>query len=374
MIDDEETLRVYEECGRNQVAAAKALGIVRATFQSRLREALRRQKDKSVNNLDPLVPDGQKLKGVSTLYGADGVAKNQWVKTEKDLERQLEMLKDAAEAMVVDIPKEKRIKEPKSVVEELASVYVLTDYHLGQLSIADECSGEKWNTELATDFLVNWFAKAIKSSPDSDTAVLCQLGDFLHYDSMSAITPMSGNLLDTDSRYSELVGIAVTALRRIINMLLKKHKHVHIVMAEGNHDMTSSIWLRALFADKYSNNPRVTVDSSKTPFYMLEWGLTSLFFHHGHKMKMAGLSKVLASMFRSTFGRTKYSYAHTGHLHHVEQKEDGLMIVEQHPTMAAKDAYSTRGGYVSNRGASVITYSKTFGEVSRITIRPEMIK
>lgn len=62
-----------------------------------------------------------------------------------------------------------------------------------------------------------------------------------------------------------------------------------------------------------------------------------------------------------------------GHLHHVESKEDQLMIVEQHPTIAAKDAHATRGGYIAQRGASVITYSKSAGEVSRSTIRPEMI-
>jgi len=374
MIDDEETLRVYEESERNQTVAARTLGLARTTFRDRLEGARRRQKDKSVAHLDPLVPDGQMLKGVSTLYGADGNVKSQWVKTNIDLDRQLEIIQEAAEALTGDIPKATPVKAPKKVVNDLASVYILTDYHLGQLSIAEECGGEEWNTDKAAEFLTQWFAKAIVASPDSDTAILCQLGDFLHYDSVMPVTPTSGNLLDTDSRYSEIVGVAIVALRQVIGLLLKKHKHVHIIMAEGNHDITSSIWLRALFADKYSKEPRVTVDNTRTPFYMFEWGLTSLFFHHGHKKKMAELSKVFASIYRDTFGRTKYSYAHTGHLHHVEQKEDGLMVTEQHPTMAAKDAHSTRGGYVSNRGASVITYSKTFGEVSRITIRPEMIK
>ena len=41
---------------------------------------------------------------------------------------------------------------------------------------------------------------------------------------------------------------------------------------------------------------------------------------------------------------------------------------------AAKDAHSTRGGYISNRGASVISYHKKYGEVSRCTIRPEMVQ
>jgi len=49
------------------------------------------------------------------------------------------------------------------------------------------------------------------------------------------------------------------------------------------------------------------------------------------------------------------------------------MIVEQHRTLAANDAYASRGGWLSGRSASVITYSKKFGEVSRLTISPEML-
>ncbi len=73
------------------------------------------------------------------------------------------------------------------------------------------------------------------------------------------------------------------------------------------------------------------------------------------------------------FGRTKYSYAHMGHLHHIDVKENQMMVVEQHSTLAAKDAHSARGGYLSQRGASVITYSKHEGEVARATIRPEYL-
>ena len=150
-------------------------------------------------------------------------------------------------------------------------------------------------------------------------------------------------------------------------------RSVHILLAEGNHDISSSIWLRALFAEKYADEPRVTVDNTHAPYYAYEWGDTSLFFHHGHKRRVKEVSNVFAGMYREMFGRTKYSYAHMGHMHHVDIKEDHMMIVEQHPTLAARDAHSTRGGYQSKRGANVIVYHKKFGEVSRITIRPEMI-
>lgn len=72
-------------------------------------------------------------------------------------------------------------------------------------------------------------------------------------------------------------------------------------------------------------------------------------------------------------GRTKPG-AHLGHLHHVDVKENNLMIVEQHRTLAPADAYAARGGWLTGRDAKVITYHKQFGEVGRITISPDMLK
>lgn len=363
-----QTLEAYEAAGRNQTKAAASLGIPRETFISRLNRA---RKNKSVEDLRPMIPDGQKLRGVSTLY-KDGEAVLQWVKTNEDHERLLQILREAVEDLKKDIPREKPKDYSVTTESDLCSVYVLTDYHVGQMSWSEE-SGEDWGTDKSCDFLVRWFEKAIASAPDSEMAILCQLGDFLHYDSIESVTPTSKHLLDTDSRYAFIVKVAIKALRRIIGMMLEKHRHVHIKMAEGNHDISSSIWLRQLFAALYENETRVTVDDSPIPYYVFEWGKTALFFHHGHKRSMKDLSKVFAGNFREIFGRTKYAYAHMGHYHHIESKEDSLMVVEQHPTMAPKDAHSVRGGYQSNRGASVITYSKIHGEVSRATCRPEMV-
>jgi len=366
----QQTIEAVEKYG-SIAEAARQTGINYNTLKSRY-GIINKKKESTPEHLEPLIPDGQKLRGTSTLYDEFGNPKLQWVKTNEDLDRTLEIIKEAADALKEDIPKETPTAYEGQSNADLLSTYILTDYHIGQMSWAGE-TGEDWDTDKSVDFLVKWFAKAITSAPDSEVAILCQLGDFLHYDGMDSVTPTSKHLLDTDSRYARMVNMAIKAIRRIIAMLLKKHKHVHIIMAEGNHDMASSIWLRALFSDKYENEPRITVDNTHLPYYAYEWGKTSIYFHHGHKRKMDGVSKVFASMYREMFGRTTYSYAHMGHYHHVASKEDGMMIVEQHPTMAVKDAYSARGGYVANRGAGVITYSKIHGEVSRIIVRPEMV-
>ena len=44
-----------------------------------------------------------------------------------------------------------------------------------------------------------------------------------------------------------------------------------------------------------------------------------------------------------------------------------------HPSLSADDAYGVHGGWNSNRGANVITYDSKYGEVSRITTRPQFV-
>jgi len=48
--------------------------------------------------------------------------------------------------------------------------------------------------------------------------------------------------------------------------------------------------------------------------------------------------------------------------------------VIQHPTLSARDAYAARGGWISERAATVITYHERFGQVARNTVVPEMFE
>jgi hypothetical protein len=191
---------------------------------------------------------------------------------------------------------------------------------------------------------------------------------------MDAVTPTSKHLLDADTRFQKLVRVAIRAIRRVIGLLLDKHQRVHVLMAEGNHDMASSIWLREWLRAIYENEPRVHVDVSPDPYYCVEHGKTALFFHHGHKKRPAQIDTVFAAKFREVFGRTEHAYAHMGHLHHIDVKETNLMLVEQHRTLAAPDAHASRGGWLSGRDAQVITYSRRFGEVGRVRVSAKMLE
>lgn len=320
------------------------------------------------------VPDGHIIKGLSAYVDSDGRQRAGWVKTDLKAEAALKALKAAADALREDLPRERPTPAPARMAsaEHLLNQFTVTDLHFGMLSWRDE-TGADYDLAIAEKLLLDWFAAAIELAPPAHTAVLAQLGDLLHHDGHDSVTPTHRHVLDADSRLQKVIRCCIRTMRRIVSMLLEKHQHVHVIMADANHDPASGAWLRETFADRYEDEPRVTVDTSAKTYYAYEWGLTSLFYHHGHKRKIGNVDSVFAGSWREVYGRTRFSYAHLGHLHSDELKSTNLMKVERHETLAAPDAYAANGGWLSGRSAKVITYSKSHGEVFRSTLSAEMV-
>jgi len=324
----------------------------------------------------PVAP-GQMLKGTSTLY-KDGAPVMQWVKTRADAAQLEEMMRAAAAAMAEELPRAKAVKAPVASDAKLASVYTLTDSHVGALCWHRENldpNGD-WDLAIAERTLVGCFEHMVRTSPPARTGIVAQLGDFLHSDGMGMIegrTPTSGHVLSQDGRFQKVVQTAIRILRRVIGFALQKHEHVVILLAEGNHDLASSVWLRAMFRALYENEPRVEVIDSELPYYVYQHGEIMLAWHHGHLKKNDQLPLLFASQFPKVWGETTKRYAHTGHRHHFEEKEHSGMSVVQHSTLVARDAYAARGGWMSERQCMAITYHTKFGQVCRNTVTPEML-
>lgn len=368
---DDVVMEAYNRHGSYH-GAAKELGVNPTSVMRRVKNI---KDGKSVySNLTNAesIQMPETLKGRSFLRNAStGEVTMEWVKTDVKFEHRMKAMETAAEAFRESITPVDPLPIPKATNNELLNLFVLTDMHIGMLAWGEETDND-WDSTLAERTILGFFQEAIAQAPPAKCAVLGQLGDFLHYDSMDAVTPASKHLLDSDSRYAKLVRVAVRVIRQIIDMLAKKYEEVGVVWAAGNHDPAGSIWMREMIAALYSNEPRVRVDCSPKPFYCVEHGKVSLFFYHGHQVKMAELDRVMAAEFRDVFGRTKFSYAHMGHLHH-RAKESSLMIVEQHRTLASRDSYASTHGYKAGREANCITYHKQYGEVGRVVVTPEML-
>lgn len=362
---------------KGQRAAARALGIHHRTLERllgviRLRAA--RHGFAPAFDLNHAVPPTHLLKGASTLYDRHGKVAQQWVKSEVIREQADAILREVAGALGETLPRYKPVAQPKARLDrDLLTLYGITDFHFGMLAWGEE-TGADWDVGIAERTLLDWFAAAIHAAPNSETAIFCNLGDFLHADGFEALTPASKHLLDVDTRFQRVVRIAIRCIRQIIGMLLEKHKHVHVIMADANHDPASGIWLREWLALVYEKEPRVTVDNRPDTYYSFEFGQNLLAFHHGHKRGPKDLGPVLVAKFREAYGRTRHHYAFTGHLHHLVEHEDPLWLIRQWRTLAAPDAYASRSGFMSGRDAEAITFHRDHGKVSAITISPDMLE
>lgn len=359
--------------------AARQTGVnftaVNQAYHRCAKEAIRRGYSPQHDMVRP-VPDGYIVKGVSTYYNAKGEAAGQWVKSSVDRERMQQIMQEIISSMCDELPRVPETPAPKVTNDKLANVYTLTDSHVGALAWDKENldANGNWDLKIAERTLIGCFEHMVKASPDAKVGIVAQLGDFLHSDGLSAVTPTSGHLLDQDGRFPKVVQAAIRILRHVVNFALQKHEKVIVLMAEGNHDLASSVWLRAMFSALYENEPRIEVIDSEMPYYVYQHGQTMLAWHHGHLKKNDGLPLLFASQFPKIWGDTTKRYAHCGHRHHVEEKEHSGITVIQHSTLAARDAYASRGGWMSERQCTAITYHTDFGQVARNTVTPEMLK
>ena len=318
------------------------------------------------------VPNGYVAKGVSTYYNSEGKPSGQWVKASLTHEALVDAMRETVAGFKDQIEPAGAVVAPETCEDHLCNLYTFTDYHLGMLAWHQE-GGADWNVSKAEQTIIAALIQMVNQSPTAHTAVLNIQGDFLHTDGKTPVTPTGKHVLDADSRFPKIRRAAIRIIRSLMTVCLQRHQQVYLIIAEGNHDVESSGWLADLFAVHYEEEPRVTVNDSVLPFYVFEWGNTMLGVHHGHKVKNESLPLLFAAQFPREWGRTTRREIHCGHRHHRDEKEYNGVTVVQHPTLAARDAYAARGGWIADRAAWAITYHKDYGAVGRVMVTTEML-
>jgi hypothetical protein len=369
--EDARRMAAYRDHGSGR-AAARVLGISAEAMQRTLKRVTLRAAsgDAPAYDMTRLVPPGFNVRGVSTLYNGKGEVAAQWVKSRADDEAREAAMLVAIDARCDAVRAHPPVELLHRPATDLCNLVTITDAHVGALAWHRE-GGDDWDLKIAKETLTRCFTGMIRRMPSAGVCIINQLGDFLHTDGLVPKTPAHGHVLDADSRYQKMSEVGCDILEDIIAVALECNERVHVIMAEGNHDESGSGWMRILFKRLFRDNPRVTVDDTPLPYYVFRHGQVMLGFHHGHKLKPDQLPKFFAAQFARMWGATDKRYCHSGHQHHLHEKDDGGMRFLQHPTLAARDAYAARGGWISPREAIGITYNET-SEDSRMTVTPSM--
>lgn len=311
--------------------------------------------------------EGHDIKGTSTLYDSEGNIKLTWIKTNKNLDDQLELLEKHVKWLCEDVkglaPK---VTKPKANNKDLLTVYPMGDPHFGLAAYAPE-SGEDFALEDAEERMCAAIDRLVLSTPASETALFLNLGDFFHADNNTNQTPASGAKLDVDGNFFRIAQVGLRAMIYCIERLREKHKKVIIWNIRGNHDPHQSLMLSLCLSSYYSNESNVEISLSPSYYQYFRFGKVLIGSTHGHGAKMPDLPQVMAFDRQEDWGETDYRYWYCGHIHHKHQKEYIGATVETFRTLAATDSWHALKGYRSNKDMQAIVHHKEFGEIERHT-------
>ena len=312
-----------------------------------------------------MAPEGFGIKGTSTLYDGKGNVAARWVKTKREDVIAETLIREFIEDLAHGITGTSRlVPAPVHSYKDLLAVYPMGDPHFGLYAWAEEC-GETFNLQIAEETLCGAIDRLVECTAPAETAIILNLGDFFHSDNESNRTARSGNALDVDGRYSQIMKIGLRAMIYSVERTLQKHQKVIVRNVKGNHDTHSSFALSLALDAYFSNNDRVHVELNANDFWYYRWGKVLIGATHGDKAKPNDLPGIMSVDRAKDWGETTHRYWYHGHIHHKSVKEGMGATVESFNTLAARDAWHSGEGYRAGRDMLSILLHCEHGEVER---------
>lgn len=362
-----EVLRAIRECGGFR-PAARALKLDHKTVRHAVQAVQCKAALQGVSpahDMTHAVPEPFVARGHSTLYGADGAVKLQWVKTKLDPFLQAEVLREAITGFLEDIPALSAPTAPLTYGTDIIPWINVGDAHIGMLSHAAEV-GENFDIRIAERELVAGVCQLIDEAPYSDRIVVNDCGDATHYETFAAVTEASGNVLDYDSRYPKMIRAYSRIMRSIVDRALTRAQCVDVIINQGNHSRSNDIWMAEMLRVAYGHTGRVNVLDNDGVFIAYRMGNTLVMTHHGDKCKPSALAGVMANDFAQDWGETEHHYIDTGHVHtNTVRVECNGAVIESFNVLATNDRWAHDNGYRSRRAVTMVLRSRRHGEVGR---------
>lgn len=294
----------------------------------------------------------------STLFDDEGQVRAQWVREDKVKNDWINTIEYALEA-VKDIRSIKPVQPNTATIDDLMTFYPLVDLHVGL-----SASSVEWSLDEAYDRYLQVYTDLINRSPNSTQAVIANIGDFTHIDTLQGTTT-AGTQVGSSASYRDVIHVSMMLMMAIIEMVARKHQNVTLYYLSGNHDEATAIVMQAALSAIYKNNPHIHISPSSGHYSVFKFGVNAIGLTHGDTVKMDALPLLMAADYAQVWAATKYRVWHTGHIHHRTVQEFTGCTVESHRTAAPKDEWTSKRGYRSQRQVQSIIYGEMTGEYAR---------
>ena len=353
--------------GMSQRAIAEKLGKSKSAVGA---QALKIKKKMTKHPTNPLFNVDKMSELINNRTGESVMT---WYKSSKEVEDMTNLVDNLCTRIrkeVRPLPKVQKVRMARK--KDLLNFYYLGDPHMNMLSWARE-TGQDWDLNIALKHHDAAMSDLLWRAPPAAEGVLCTLGDLFHNDSLKAITPGSGNVVDVDGRLMKSWDATVMMVERILQQMLKQYDHVHYICVPGNHSETLERVFAACLRISFKNNKRITVHDNVRKHIPFVWEKNFILATHGDRLSPQKKADIATAKYRKEHGAANFTHVVTGHLHHNKVDELGGAMVEIFSVLTPEDAWHMEGGYVTSRQAAhQVTYHKEGGIYCRSETNPRI--
>lgn len=357
--------------------AERELGLTKDAIAKSIRRLTRAasRKGYAPGHFEHGVAPGYRMGKVTVQRGPNGVVERVWERQSPDTESREAELRAFAENVLSDIRGMSPIRSaPLMASSSLLALYAFGDPHFGLASSSEDGGDE---TDLAeTDRLTRAGVDALVSRlPATRRAIMCFIGDVMHANDSSALTPGHKNPLDVDKRgYGSAFLSAARAICYATVRALEKHEEIEAWVLPGNHDPDAAFGIAVAVSLFFENNPRVTVRLSREYLWWTTFGKNLIAAHHGDKVKPMDLHGILSNDCKAVWNGIDFRYVFQGHIHHDTVTEYQQTRFESLRTLSKQDAWHRGKGFRSMRDTRAVVYHERYGEVERHTVAAAMLE
>jgi len=368
---------------KSQIALAKELGISRSTLRSTIADI--RSKAERRGLLGELKPQGLVPEGfiaetsVKRRFNPDTnqmEVVEDWTKSKATKEATAHAYLNFIQGLNVEI-KPAKAKKPRlsNYATDLANAIIFGDPHIGMLAHAVETLGEDYDLDTCIQDIKAAIDYCVDCAPASEQGWFINVGDLTHANDTKHETPGHGNQMDMAARHNQTMRAAGTVIRYCIEKMLTKFQTITVVNARGNHDKDAAFALNMFLEGVYEKEPRVNVLGNDSKFHFIEFGQNLIGINHGDGINDHRLAGVMTRAASEAWGRTRYRRWWTGHIHHKTRREhESGVLIESFPVLPPVDAWHSDSGYGAERGVTLITLHKEYGQVNQMEPSIEMLR
>lgn len=308
----------------------------------------------------------------TTFYERDEdgkVDKIHHLKVDANKENVLEEFIEAIERLsdkVQPIDEIDRIMSPSLSVVDMENVYISTDLHIGLLADSNETRNRNWDINTAVKTIMSSIDFLVENSPNTETALIVDIGDIVESDNFSNQTLRSGNPLDVDGRWSSVMEIAMYLTSYMVKKCLEKHGRVKWMNVPGNHDDHSSLAIMWYLKGLFSNNDRVVIDDGRQLTKYHRFGKNLVGINHGNMLKPKNAGELMCFDNESIWSETVNRYMYMGHRHADAVYTGPLCKVESFNNLAPLNAWAATAYRGPAGTMNCVTLHAEYGEINRV--------